>query len=173
MSYTATVSATYTLSVVLPGSSLHGYAWNVSVSASLPTAARTEISGSMVSQIPAGEEATFSLVIRDAFSNIVTKSGYTFTVSLLSAPPRSDVVNVNCSQQTYVCRYSSTVAGVYMLSVMKGTSHVLNSPYAVRVVPAGFDPAKSTISEASMVTAGSVKTFSVSGWLALIRICLF
>ncbi len=160
VTYTATVSGVYTLFAVAPGTALHAYAWNVTVRAGVPSVATTELSGSGVSQVGAGREATFSVVVRDAFFNPVTETGYRF-VSVLSSPSGSRILAPNCSADTYVCWYNTTVAGLFALSVMRGLSPISGSPYAVQVLPAAFSPSKSTTVGASMGTAGIVNTFSV------------
>ena len=155
--YLPTVGGTYRLSVSLPGTSVDGTGWNVTIGANVFDSSSSTATGLGVSLDTAGILATFTVVARDRYSNLITK-GFTFTTLVKTA---DGDFRASCLSTTYFCNYMVTRSGSLTVSVLKGANHVSGSPFPVKVNPSYVDTDKSATLATSLATAGQDNTFFI------------
>lgn len=117
VSYTPTLSGSYTLAVALSGVAISGSPFTVTVSPTIAAASTTAVVGVLAAGI-AGAAYSFTVGAKDAYGNTITTGGDNFYVVV--SDNRGGLLRGNVADQsdgTYVVSFTSPAAGSYLMFV--------------------------------------------------------
>lgn len=173
--YTATVAATYSLSVFLNSISAENVVGSpVSVvirPGSVTAKGTTAISSSFADGIVAGSREVTTIQSGDDLGNKgvfdpFADDVFYYTASVTNSQGATLTSKVtNNLDATFSLAYAPTSTGIYSVSVFwNGLTHISGSPFSVRVLSADVDPSSCVASGAGLSAseAGKVSSFSVS-----------
>jgi len=154
--YLPTVSGDYKFFIMVGNTAIRTTPWTVDVSAGEVDAVKCQVDGKGSREATAGDLASFVISARDLYSNPLTYGGFTFVVHTKEeiATRRHSCADMGTGK--YDCRYTTTISGKLMLSIMMSFVHVTGSPFNIPVKPSLFNAGNAIIREPSMgmATAG-------------------
>jgi len=157
-----TRSASYVLSASIAGINLgFNLPHAVSVFSGPINSSTTIVFGSGLASVIAGSVASVSILGRDSYGNPVD---YGTHDTILFESPIKLSVPLKYEDGQYFLSFTTSIAGMYpaALFIRSSASHLQNSPWNIRIVPASFCASTSTLDGAlAPVTAGIPSRFIV------------
>jgi hypothetical protein len=163
--FTATLSSTYSLSVVFAPDALSaaaptGKPISVDVLPALMDAFQTVSRGPGLISFRAGSSQPIYLLAYDAFGNFRPSSLYSdgFSLAFSSSSNEYSAQALPDVNGTYAYYHASTIAGVYTISITNQASavEIFRSPFSVEVFPGVASPQVSSLSPTASIKKNSV-----------------
>ena len=154
VSYQCTQAGKYRTSTLLGGVHIKGSPWSTVLLPARAHGPATIATGSGISTVTAGVQASLSLLAKDEFHNRLSKQSDAVHANFERLAVSFDVKAQ--SADTYEILYTVTTAGKHALSVKIEEQPVSGSPFVVSVHPGVADAATSVLHEAPSALAAGV-----------------
>eukprot|EP01114_Cavostelium_apophysatum_P015706 TRINITY_DN433_c0_g1_i2.p1 TRINITY_DN433_c0_g1~~TRINITY_DN433_c0_g1_i2.p1 ORF type:complete len:905 (+),score=297.74 TRINITY_DN433_c0_g1_i2:215-2929(+) len=154
VTYTATISGSYSLEVTLHGHHISGSPFELQVEAGEASAPQCSASGSGLAGSVSGKRASFTIEAKDKNGNARTSGGSNFDVKI-EGPEQAKVTVEDNKNGTYDVIYTANSAGTYRTSINLSGVPIGGSPFSVEVSEKPALPAATTKETETKARSGS------------------